>query len=234
MATAIAWRGLTWRRQEKEEGEMERPGNPRVGGMIHRVKGAAPAVKSTQASTWTYSMSCHIEARRRTGGIGIGGLAGLKEPDASVAAGRTAPPPPPTHSTPRGARTPRRRRAREAHARPPRPARRPPPPEAPPAPSAALVLPPSPGRVAGAAVRADHRGAPRSPSPTPPPSSMTASARCVPDRRVSPSSLSVLAGPELRPPASSSPTSRARSDLDPLGLTSSPLPRNLPSPVILA
>ena len=58
---------------------MERPGNPRVGGMIYRVKGAAPAVKSTQASTWTYWMSCRTEARRRTGGTGIGGLTGLKE-----------------------------------------------------------------------------------------------------------------------------------------------------------
>ena len=66
MATAIAWRALTWRRQEKEEGEMERPRNPRVGGMIYRVKGAAPAVKSTQASTWTCWMICRIEARRRT------------------------------------------------------------------------------------------------------------------------------------------------------------------------
>ena len=44
-----------------------------------RVKGAAPAVKSTQASTWTCWMSCRTEARRRTGGIGIGGLARLKE-----------------------------------------------------------------------------------------------------------------------------------------------------------
>ena len=79
MVTAIAWRGLPWRRQEKEEGEMGRPGNPRVGGMIYRVKGAAPAVKSTQASTWTCWMSCGTGARRRTRGIGIGGLAGLKE-----------------------------------------------------------------------------------------------------------------------------------------------------------